>query len=310
MGRAGLIHYPQQADNRFVSLFFLITILLASIPTVEARDSTGINPVEEQLPHVDKRGKQAYQKYLNSYDHKAFAIAPGGPWGWSAEESSTNDAIESALKRCQKHAAHPCIPYAVGDQVVFDRQRWITLWRPFPDQKSAHLASQGSRVGERFPDLQFFSPTGEPHALSDRRGKITILHFWGSWCPSCILEMPQLQKLNHAIQKEFPGDVSLILLQVREPFSESLRWARRNHFDDLPLHHSGINSEEESLLTLSSGERISDRAIAKVFPTTYIIGRHGSVLFSHRGPIDHWLQYLPFIEDAVDQTKFITTETR
>ncbi len=302
MGRAGLIHNPQQADNRFVSLFFLVTILLASIPTTEARDSIGVSPLEEQPPHVGKRGQQAYQRYLNSYDHKAFAIAPGGPWGWSAEEPSTEDAIENALKRCQKHAAHACIPYAVGDQVVFDQERWATLWRPYPDQRSSQSASQGNRVGERFPDLRFFSPTGKAHTLSDSRGKITILHFWGSWCPSCIVEMPQLQQLNRVIQDELSGEVELLMLQVREPFSESIRWARRNHFEELPLYDSGVSSGEDLSLVLSSGETINDRRIARVFPTTYLLGREGVVIFAHSGPIDQWLQYLPFLRDVVSSS--------
>ncbi len=38
------------------------------------------------------------------------------------------------------------------------------------------------------PDFDFLSLNGERHRLSDYRGRVLILYFWGLWCPDCIAD--------------------------------------------------------------------------------------------------------------------------
>ena len=51
-------------------------------------------------------------------------------------------------------------------------------------------------------------------------------------------------------------------------------------------------------MTLANGKQIRDRELARVFPTTYVLDKHGMVVFSHVGPVSGWLQYLPFLRDV------------
>ena len=55
------------------------------------------------IPHVSKRARVNFgTSYLFAEEHKAFAIAPGGAWSWSAEQETEEKAIENALARCGK----------------------------------------------------------------------------------------------------------------------------------------------------------------------------------------------------------------
>ena len=36
---------------------------------------------------------------------------------------------------------------------------------------------------------------GRQVSISDFRGKIVFLNFWTTWCPTCLIEMPSMEKL-------------------------------------------------------------------------------------------------------------------
>ena len=42
---------------------------------------------------------------------------------------------------------------------------------------------------------------GSPWSSADHRDRIVVLNVWGSWCPPCVAEMPELQKAHTSLQK-------------------------------------------------------------------------------------------------------------
>ena len=42
------------------------------------------------------------------------------------------------------------------------------------------------------PDVEFATVEGETARLSDYRGRVVLLNFWGTWCPPCRVEIPHL----------------------------------------------------------------------------------------------------------------------
>ncbi len=133
------------------------------------------------IPHVGERAREGYLNYQYAYQHKAFAIAPGGGWAWRADAPSAAEAQAAALAGCAGNTRRKCALYAVDNQVVFDVERWPTLWGPYPTAEEAAKQPQGSKPGERFYDLTFRDPQGRRGQLSNLEGQGGLVHFWGSW---------------------------------------------------------------------------------------------------------------------------------
>jgi len=259
-----------------------------------AVNAAALNDIES-VPHLEKQGKKNYRDFLAADKHRAFAIAPGGTWGWKGAESSAESAAEEALLACQIETEQKCVLYATNDAVVFDKQAWARSWQPYADSAAAKRAPIGIARGDRFYDLRFKDPSGKPIRLSELRGKVVLVHFWGSWCPPCQRELPELLKLQQALHKS--SDIKMVLLQVREDFATSRKAIARQRLN-LQLHDSGAKDSKDDTLTLADGTKLKDRDIAAVFPTTYVLDKHGIVLFSHNGPVHDWLGYLPLLKDA------------
>ena len=273
-----------------------LTLLLSGL-LLSAVASMAVS--EDPIPHVNGMALENYQAYRYAADHRAFAIAPGGAWAWQSGLASAESAREAALAACQEHTEQRCVAYAVNDAVVFDRTAWPTLWGPYPSTEEAAAAVAGTRRGQRMPDLRFFTPSGEERTLASLHGRVVLLHFWGSWCPPCMSELPVLSRFVSNLEDQHGDRVEVVLLQMREPFADATAWVARNGIDGLPLFNSGTTGTDDTTLALADGGQLPDREVTARFPTSYVLDRNGVVLFRHVGPIDDWDGYLPFFTDAV-----------
>ena len=56
--------------------------------------------------------------------------------------------------------------------------------------------AQLSEIGKPAPALDVIEwKNSKPLALEDLRGKKVVLNFWGMWCPPCIKNIPEIQKI-------------------------------------------------------------------------------------------------------------------
>ncbi|WP_318502620.1 TlpA disulfide reductase family protein [Bacillus sp. T3] len=64
------------------------------------------------------------------------------------------------------------------------------------DKEETNTNSQktGIEVGNKAPDFELKTLTGDSVKLSDYKGKKVMLNFWATWCPPCKAEMPEMQK--------------------------------------------------------------------------------------------------------------------
>lgn len=247
------------------------------------------------LPGLPLAGNQAFQRYQKADGQRAFAIAPGGSWGWHAGADSADVAEDKALAACQSSTRQKCVLYARNGEVVFNARAWPGLWGPYATAAAAARAAPGVEPGQRLADLAFRDAQGRSTRLSALRGKVVVLHFWGSWCPPCRKEMPELAGLRQALGER--RDIAFVLLQARESFATAQRWARNQQLA-LPLADSGSTGEDDTDFRLANGGRLADRLLARSFPTTYVLDKHGLVIFSHVGPLHDWRGYEAFLRHA------------
>lgn len=69
-----------------------------------------------------------------------------------------------------------------------------------------------AKLGEEAPDFELKTLNGETFKLSDYRGKVVYLNEWTTWCPSCVLEMPDIQKLS----EDHPDDLVVLGVSLDE----------------------------------------------------------------------------------------------
>jgi len=99
---------------------------------------------------------------------------------------------------------------------------------------------------------------GEILTPEDLKGEVIFLNYWGTYCPPCIAEMPEIQK----IYNDYGDRVKFILVSAES--KEKVTNFLENRGYDLPAYFGGR----------SMPEALSARSI----PTTYIISREGKIV--------------------------------
>jgi peroxiredoxin len=55
-------------------------------------------------------------------------------------------------------------------------------------------ASTVIEEGQEVPGFSFTTTEGKSYSMKDLKGKVVLLNFFATWCPTCMKEMPALQK--------------------------------------------------------------------------------------------------------------------
>jgi len=133
---------------------------------------------------------------------------------------------------------------------------------------------RGAVVGSSAPGYASMNLTGDSVSLADHQGRVVLLNVWATWCPPCRDEIPALQTLHE-----------------------------RHHADGLDVVGVSIDGrgERDNIRPFLDGfgvtftiwhdpaERITSTFRTQGVPTTFLIGRDGTLLWRHVGPItaDH-----------------------
>ena len=105
--------------------------------------------------------------------------------------------------------------------------------------------------------------------LADYKGKVILLNFWATWCGPCKLEIPEFVELYD--QYKDKGFVILGMLTDDTPSPGELRAFVSGYKMNYPI--------------LYSQDDIAD-AFGPIYgiPTSFVIGRDGSICEKHMGP--------------------------
>jgi len=110
---------------------------------------------------------------------------------------------------------------------------------------------------------------GKTVSLSDFRGKIVFLNFWTTWCPTCRIEMPSMEKLH---QKFKDGDFALVTINLQESASRV-----KEFFKEFKLTFTALLDADGEVGIMFGINQI---------PTTYILDKQGRIIGKALGPRD------------------------
>ncbi len=116
-------------------------------------------------------------------------------------------------------------------------------------------------VGAQAPEFTLKDLKGREISLTDFQGKLVLLNFWATWCPSCKEEIPSLNRL----QKRYK-DRGLVVIGIAS--ESSLKrvkdFSNKYNIQFLILHDSSIT--------------VTRKYSVFALPTTFLIDRRGKIV--------------------------------
>jgi len=128
------------------------------------------------------------------------------------------------------------------------------------------------REGDRAPEFRLLSLDGRTVDLSTYRGRVVMVHFWATWCPPCVEEIPTLESLYRAY---FGKDLEVLAVSVDKGGAGAVgQFMQKNRFA-LPVLLNPDQSVARAYGTFK-------------FPETYLVDREGVVHRKIIGAVD-WM---------------------
>lgn len=126
-------------------------------------------------------------------------------------------------------------------------------------------------TGVPAPDFAFTTTDGGARHLADLRGKMVLLHFWGSWCGPCRAENPYLVRLYQKYQTRGFDIVSIAL----EENERGWQVAREK---------DGLVWSNQMVETPAFGGSIANLYNIRRIPATFLLNREGNVVAVNISP--------------------------
>ena len=108
---------------------------------------------------------------------------------------------------------------------------------------------------------------GEPVGLSDFRGKIVFLNFWTTWCYSCRIEMPDMEKLHQKFKNQ---DFAIVTINLQESAAQV-----KQFFKEFKLTYTAL---------LDPDGEVGAHFMITAIPTTFILDKKGIIIGKVMGP--------------------------
>lgn len=140
----------------------------------------------------------------------------------------------------------------------------MTPWQNNENTARLELIAQlgGEWVGRSAPDFVLPDLKGQKHRLTDYRGKVVFLNFWGSFCAPCREEMPSMERLVRQYKER-----GLVMIAIS--FDPDLADAQNFMQQFLPGRESAMTVLHDP--SSQSGQQFG----TDLLPETYIIDQEG-----------------------------------
>lgn len=153
----------------------------------------------------------------------------------------------------------------------------FVLINPFKKEESPFVAQDGqtqstktSETGQKVVDFELESFEGEKIKLSQFAGKPVFIDFWAAWCPFCINEMPEIEKIH----QEF-GD-NLIVLGIHRSETEGIE-AGSKFAKDRGVTYPLLKDSTGAVYKILTGGR-------NFMPYALYIDKDGNIVKTKAGP--------------------------
>jgi len=147
--------------------------------------------------------------------------------------------------------------------------------RPKTVQKRVQKNSNQELIA---PDFTLADLDGNWVSLSELKGKVVLLNFWGTWCGPCRREIPAFIKLTEKYKKD---GLEIVGITLTSGSPENIQ----SFSDKWGINYTlltDIEGNETQVVTAKYGQATGQRITG--IPTTFIIDREGYIRQRYVGP--------------------------
>ena len=156
-----------------------------------------------------------------------------------------------------------------------------------------NLPPVGSEIGNLCPsmELEVFDGNGKTGTTINpvNTGKITVINFWGTWCPPCKQELPYFD----SIATEYNDSVTIIAVHTDMYFEDAPSYINTNYSDSVIVFAKDKTIDIND--PYSSEEHYDALGGAGYYPYTVILDENGVIILKHTG-----LMTYEQLKDAID----------
>lgn len=127
------------------------------------------------------------------------------------------------------------------------------------ERRKLQQGAPATWIGKLAPDFTLHSLDGQEVRLSELRGRVVILDYWATWCPSCRSAMPGLELLYRQLKGE-----GLLVLGIDDENSEE----QRAFLEEFGYSFSSL---------VDPASKVKNLYNARGIPTTIIIDKEGKI---------------------------------
>lgn len=135
-------------------------------------------------------------------------------------------------------------------------------------------------VGQKAPDFVLSDLKGASVSLEALRGQWVFLHFWATWCPPCLVELPALMRFVEGLEGE---TCTLLAVCVDDQPPARIRAFLRSWGAEVPVY-------------LDPGGSLAKQYGTFRFPETYVLDPEGKlcskVIGAGEWKISEWARIL------------------
>lgn len=120
------------------------------------------------------------------------------------------------------------------------------------------------------PPFTLPTQSGKSMSLSSFDDSLVILHFWATWCPPCIGEIPEL--MDYA-KRNRDRKVKILAISLDDSWEEAMK-----------IFPKPSSIPENFILLLDSKAKVAEQYGSYNYPETYLVNRKREIIGKWIGP--------------------------
>lgn len=126
----------------------------------------------------------------------------------------------------------------------------------------------GMETGTKAPGFELKDLDGKTVSMEELRGRIVIVDFWATWCPPCLISIPELVEIQ---EKYAERGVTVLGISVDLP--EKMSEADLRAFKSkLKMNYPILRADDRIMVDYFGGE-----GAQVAIPTLFVVDREGHI---------------------------------